>query len=316
MSVLIVGPNLALDHLASVPHLTSPGVLRADDEMLSAGGKGANVARALRILGVPSTLRAVVAGRLGDVVAGMLNDEGIDLAPTQVAGDTRIASIIRDTSASETVVVNGPGPTVSAADWKLYMDGVLGAINALRPSVVVCTGSLPAGASPSSYGDVVVAARQAGCLTIVDATDDALECALAARPTLVKINRREAAGVLGIQGRTSVARSSVPALLDGLVASGAGSAIVTLGSGGAAGMYRGVRQTARVSGDVENVNATGAGDCFLAAFVSKWLESRDFWQSFESGVAVGTASVEVQQPGWFATASGDECLARLQRLPS
>ena len=75
---------------------------------MTAGGKGVNVARALRALGFDATLLGLLPGRMGDAVVGLLADEAIALLGVPVAGELRSAFIIHERDGRATVL-NEPG---------------------------------------------------------------------------------------------------------------------------------------------------------------------------------------------------------------
>jgi len=58
--ILIAGPNLTFDRMLSIDEIRPGEVLRATEVVVAPGGKGVNVARAARALGVPA-LACVVA---------------------------------------------------------------------------------------------------------------------------------------------------------------------------------------------------------------------------------------------------------------
>ena len=69
--VLCVTPNPALDRTLEVPNLRPGTVMRAAAERVAAGGKGVNVARALRALGAEARCLAPLGGGNGRILAGL-----------------------------------------------------------------------------------------------------------------------------------------------------------------------------------------------------------------------------------------------------
>ena len=63
--MLIAGPNLTIDRTATLAELRPGEVLRFERVVVTPGGKGLNVARAARALGVRRAARRLRAGRDG-----------------------------------------------------------------------------------------------------------------------------------------------------------------------------------------------------------------------------------------------------------
>ena len=160
-------------------------------------------------------------------------------------------------------------------------------------AVVVLSGSQPPGVPVDGYAELTRLAGAAGATVVLDAAGPALRAALAARPHLVKPNRRELAELLdanldGLDDLLAAGRS--------LVEAGAGSVLVSLGADGLvaltpAGCFR-AKLPAPVAG-----NPTGAGDA-LAAAVARSLRRGDDWPTcLAEAVAVAAASVTVDHAG-------------------
>ena len=89
-------------------------------------------------------------------------------------------------------------------------------------------------------------------------------------------------------------RESIAAAARGLVARGAGCAIVTLGKAGAL-VVTADEDTLHPGVEVEAVDPTGAGDCFLGGLAARLSEGASLSEAV--GFANRAASVSVQRPG-------------------
>lgn len=93
---------------------------------------------------------------------------------------------------------------------------------------------------------------------------------------------------LGIDGLTIAFGSAgendaaVEAMLDGFLSAGVKVAIVTRGAKGSMAATRTERAEAGIR-DVEVIDTTGAGDSFIAGFLSAYLESRSLQRALEAG---------------------------------
>ena len=286
--------NPAIDKTVVVSSFTIGEVNRISSVRLDAGGKGINVARVLRRLGLPVLAVAPVAGSSGRFLAGRLAEENIPCALVEVAGESRTNLKVVDPVFGTHTDINEPGPALSPQD----LDGLAKRLlDDLEPGdVVVFSGSLPAGVSTSLYGDWISRAKTRGAFTVLDADGRPFAEGLSGRPDLVKPNQRE---LEAWSGRTLASDSDLLAAVAELRSAGAASVAVSLGSEGAwlitaAGTWRapGIR--------VEAQSTVGAGDAFLAALTGALTSGKRPTEALAAAVATATASVV--KPG---TGSGD-----------
>ncbi|WP_117209344.1 1-phosphofructokinase family hexose kinase [Allorhizocola rhizosphaerae] len=295
--MLIATPNITVDRTVRLPELRPGHVLRPQHAVVTAGGKGINVARVRAAFGK----RATLVGFLPDVDAAQLDRllarEPLDFVGVPVAGEVRVATIYLEESGRVTVL-NEPGPVVPADGWAAYERAIEAELASGRHATLVCTGSLPPGAPDDGYGRLVAIGHRAGVRVVVDAARAALAAALPSGPDFVTPNLAEAEGVLHGHPDESVAEDSpdVPdrarAAVKLLCARGAAAAAVTAGAAGTAfGDGEKVFWLSAVPVNVKN--PIGAGDSFVGGLA----------EALESGseplhaiaFAVGTASASVEQ---------------------
>ncbi len=296
-AVLVAGPNLAIDRTLATDELRPGHDIETAQVAVTAGGKGVNVARATRALGLEATLLGLLPGHMGEAVANLLAEEGIRLRGIPVTGELRSAFIIHERDGRATVL-NEPGPQLADDEWLAYealADDALG-----EPAVLVCVGSLPPGAPDDAYARIVAMARERGRPSVVDAGGNVLLRALDEAPDIVCPNLAEAEAVLF--GATSEAvdapadaRERAVEAARALVAGGARSAIVTAASAGAAFAGEGGRQAHWVAAPrVSVANPIGAGDAFAAGLAV--ATARELPPAEVSRFAVAVASASVEHP--------------------
>jgi fructose-1-phosphate kinase PfkB-like protein len=243
--VLIAGPNLTIDRTSTIPVLRPGDVLRLADVVVTPGGKGLNVARAARALGVQATLVAFLPGHTGRAVAALIEEEGVTLRGVPVGGEIRSTAVILEAGGRATVL-NEPGPPVDGADWATLEAAVADALPEHR--VLVCSGSLPPGSPDDAYGRLADHARAARRPAVVDANGPTLRAALAAQPDVVTPNLAEAeaalqsaravgasAGAAGESAEIVGASAGTTSESAGIVGASAGSGENVDASAGAAG---------------------------------------------------------------------------------
>jgi 1-phosphofructokinase len=327
--VLIAGPNLTIDRTLGIAELRPGEVLRFDAAHITPGGKGVNVARVGRVIGRRATLVGFAPGRTGAAVAGLIEDEGLNVVPVPVNGEIRSAAVILERSGRATVL-NEPGPPLGAGDWERYEETVRSHMPG--QAVLVASGSLPPGAPDEAYARLVGIARDAGAIAVVDSGGVPLELALKARPEVVCPNLGEAEKLLGWgadeavenhgsqlseeaadeQGpqaseggpATGSAVGSAAAKRDDAVVEralaaavelherGAVTAVVTAGRVGAALAGAGVKLYLPAP-EVTVANPIGAGDALAAGLAASLEDGHRIEDAVAYGIACAAAVVEV-----------------------
>ncbi|HEX2505392.1 MAG TPA: PfkB family carbohydrate kinase, partial [Gaiellaceae bacterium] len=87
--IVTVTLNAAMDRTLSVPNFQLGQRHRASGGMASAGGKGINVGRALKRLGVPVVCTGLAGGRNGTQIVEDLTNEGILNDFVRIQGESR-----------------------------------------------------------------------------------------------------------------------------------------------------------------------------------------------------------------------------------
>ena len=297
--MLIAGPNLTIDSTSTIPALRPGEVLRLADVVVTPGGKGLNVARTARALGVPAMLVAFLPGRTGRAAGELIAAEGVRLAGVTVDGEIRSTAIILEPNGRATVL-NEPGPPLADEDWMAYEAAIGAALD--EHGVLVCSGSLPPEAPEDGYGRLVRRAHANGCPAVVDAGGPALRAALGHGADVVTPNLGEAEGLLHGRADESVdaspdARPRSEAAALALVDAGARAAIVTAAAAGAA-VAVGSEATWVPAPRVDVVrNPIGAGDVLTAAVAAAIEEGVHVVEAARRGVAAAAASVEAPLAG-------------------
>ena len=289
---LVACPNLSLDRTIRVDRAVLGWVHRSIESDVRGGGKGVNVARALKCLGRQALVAGFAAGRTGHAVMGLLEDEGLDVVETDAEGETR--SCLTVLSNAPPTVFNESGPPIDDDTWDRYESSVARYME--EAGVFAFSGSLPTGAPVDSAARLIERARTAGRTTICDTSGDYLRVALEAEPDIVKPNLSEALALLGQQIDESIdvpdnALERATDAANELRALGPKTVIVTIGSKGL--VYATESATRAVpSPQVDVVNPVGAGDCFVAGLIME-LESRaSLHEAILTGVAMGAAGCE------------------------
>lgn len=308
--ILCVNANAAIDKTVVVPNFRLDAIQRPEEVRLSPGGKGCNVARALKRLGGTPVVTGWVGGHAGAFITDGLAAEGIDTAFVQVAHESRTClSIVDPAKATLTELYERGEPIEPAAvdQLKLWFSEHIGSFEA-----VVLSGSLPPGVPSDLYSDLVTAARARGVFTGLDTSGEALAQAIAAGPDLIKPNAHEFEELLGhpLGSHTELAAAA----RDWAARTG-GRVVVSLGSAGAlAASAEGVWQA--TPPPIAVVSAVGSGDSLVAGCVLGLTRGLSLAESLRSGVAAGTANAQSLGAAQFTLDAYQQCLngVRIQAL--
>jgi len=302
--ILCVTPNPALDRTLVVTNFALGQVFRAESAMAVAGGKGVNVARACRVLGVEATCAGFIGGNTGRLVAESAEREGLKSSWTWIEGETRTCTIIADPTTGEATVVNEQGPSVTESDWGRLQTQILRAVAGVNQ--VCFSGSLPPGSPVSSYVDLVKKVRSSGKPVWIDTSGAALKAVQTLPQIGIKINGDELGAILGA---TISDAAAAAAAANRLRQSGTESIVVTLGSKGAV-MAHSAGTWWAYPPKIKTMSAVGSGDSFLAGLVAALEQNQSPEMALTYAVGAGAANALSVGGGQFPISDFKQILAQ------
>ena len=117
--IITVTLNAAIDKTLAVPNFRLARRHRAVEQTSMAGGKGVNVARALKALGQPVIATGVAGGPTGTRIIEQLTEEAILNDFVRIREESRMSTAVVDPTSGEQTEINERGPTVSEAELEL-----------------------------------------------------------------------------------------------------------------------------------------------------------------------------------------------------
>jgi 1-phosphofructokinase/tagatose 6-phosphate kinase len=287
--IVTVTPNAAIDRTLSVPNFRLGRRHRSVETTSMAGGKGVNVARALRALERPVIATGLAGGPTGTLIAEQLSAEGIVNDFTLIAEESRTSTAVLDPATGEQTEINERGPTVTEEELERFVEKVL--YLARGASLCVFAGSLPRNTDPGLYGRMIAEVRRLGVATVLDVDGEPLRHAVRAEPDLVTPNELEAEELVGHEFAEDEDRLEAVREIAEL---GAREAIMTLSSGAVAllgGDDAGPRLCRAVLERTEEaVSTVGSGDAFLAGYVAGRHDGSEPLDCLRLAVAAGAES--------------------------
>ena len=290
--IVTVTLNAALDRTVRVPNFQLGANHRANASLRLPGGKGVNVARALKQLGQPVIATGLAGGRTGTYIIEELTSEGILNDFVRIKDESRTSTAVIDPNTGQQTEINEYGPTVEPAELEV----LIGKIRYLSKGadVFVIAGSLPRGVPVDFYATLMKELRGARMVTAVDATGPALRAALAAEPGVVSPNVREAEEIVGHEFGDE---EDMAAAAETLGHMGAETALIHHEDGCVARVRtesakRGATYRAVLPARSDVVSTVGSGDAFLAGYLSARYAHRPPEAALALAVACGAASTQ------------------------
>ena len=284
--IVTVTLNAALDRTLTVPNFQQGHRHRASQGLTLAGGKGLNVARALKRLDVPVVATGLAGGRTGTRIVEELTSEAILNDFVRIADESRTSTAVVDPMGSSFTEINEWGPDVEPEELEILRDKLR--YLSRGADAVVFAGSLPRGVEESFYAEAIRELNRHGVRTVLDAEGEPLRLGIEAEPSLVAPNQHEAEALVGQE----LEEEDFPMALDSIAELGARAVLITLETGcyGLTREERSPRRFHAAAPKVEPVSTVGAGDVLTAAFLAAELEGRSFGDALRASVAAASAS--------------------------
>jgi len=313
--IITVTLNAAIDKSLSVPNFRLGRRHRTVEQTTLPGGKGVNVARTLKTLGQPVIATGFAGGATGTRIVEALTDEAILNDFVRIHDESRTNTAVMDPTNGQQTEINERGPAVTAGELELFRDKLV--YLARGAAIVVLAGSIPRGLEMDVYAEIIKELRKLGLIVVVDTDGDPLRHAVRAEPHVVSPNVLESEELVGHEFNDDEDR--VIAVRE-MVNLGAEEAIMTVADGCFASVVvdgEAVLQRVRIE-PRESVAAVGAGDAFLAGYVSARYAGKPPPECLRYGVACGTDSVQRLGAGLVDPQKVERLLSEVevQRLPT
>jgi 1-phosphofructokinase family hexose kinase len=307
--ILTVTLNAAINRTVAVPNFRLGRRHRAVEARTVAGGKGVNVARALKRLGRPVIATGLVGGATGSRILERLTEESILHDFTRIAGESRTNLAVIDPTSGEQTEINERGPEVGGDEVDRFIEKLL--YLAQGATICVLAGSVPPGVEVDVYARLVAELRRLGVLCVLDTDGELMRAALAAEPAVVAPNVAEAEEAVGHEFND---RDDLTLGVGELIEIGAGEAIITHEAGCVAVVGHGSeRRRYEVSTPtLEPISTVGSGDCFLAGYVAARYEGASPRECLAYGVACGAESTQHLGAGTLDPADVQRRLGRVE----
>jgi 1-phosphofructokinase/tagatose 6-phosphate kinase len=285
--IVTVTLNAAIDRTLTVPNFQRGQRHRASASLSLPGGKGINVARALKTLGVPVVATGFAGGTAGDRIVEALTAESILNDFVRIEGESRTSTAVVDPTGETYTEINEWGPAVQERELDLLLDKLH--YLSQGAELVVFAGSLPRDVPDEFYAEAIRDLARRHVPAALDCDKEPLRLGVEAEPFIVTPNQAEAESLVGQEFHD---KEDFRVGLEQIAALGARNVLITTDGGCVASLReeREPRQFHAEAPRVEPVSVVGSGDVLLAGYIAARSAGRSLEESLRSAVAAGTAS--------------------------
>lgn len=272
--------NPSIDYVVELDSIQLGDLNRAKRTEQYPGGKGINVSRVLKRLGVENTALGFIGGFTGEFIREELSKELVNHDFVKANGTTRINVKLKSGDETE---INGQGPTIETEQ----INELLQKVEAMNEGdIFVLAGSLPSSVPADFYKTLATAARARGVKIVADTSGPALQEIIEEKLFLIKPNHHE----LGELFETTItSKEESIAYAKRLVESGTQNVIVSMAGAGALLITNHKILYANApKGTVKN--SVGAGDSTIGGFLAAYTQGKALEECFRYGVASGSAT--------------------------
>ncbi len=284
--ITVIALSASVDVTYVVDELLPGAVHRPGSVHRVAGGKSLNAARAAAAMGADVSAVAVLGGVTGEVIARELGGAGVDLHTVDGSEETRMCISIASLADGRMTEVYEQAPPVSGEEWRSIGD-VIRQLGPERPGWLAVSGSVPANLATVVLAELVKLGMELGLSVAIDTHGPSLCRAVNAGPTLIKVNRAEAAALLGRDavGNTRLFAAAIQERTRGVV-------VVTDGIAGSVATDG--RESWQVSPSVVTGNfPVGSGDSFLGGMLVAFDSGGGLADALRLGAGCATANALV-----------------------
>ena len=248
--------------------------IKDNNTIFDIGGKGINVSKVLKSLGVDSICTGFIGKDNKNIIYDKLDELDIKHHFIEINGAIRTNTkrIINN----ELIEENEKGPTPIKED----INNLINYLKQFKNEIVVISGS----SNVNIYYDLVKLLKKNNNYVILDADKDLLVEGIKGCPNIIKPNKDEISRLFNIDYDEKVVTKKCKELNMDLIC-------ISLGKDGALFIDKDKVYKAKAL-DVKYASAVGAGDAMVASFAYSKLNNYDIKNTISLAIAASCASVE------------------------
>jgi len=277
--------NAGIDRVYQVTNFAVGQYHRPERFRAAPGGKGINVARVLRKLGVEVLASGFAGGTALEFMRRELAKEGILADFVRIEEESRRCISVIDPKNRTSTQVDEAGPLVSPGELSKLKQRLPSLLEKSR--LLIISGSVPRGVPLNTYAELIQIARDLGRPTILDSRDEPLIEGAKAKPMMLKANLQE---LQQLVKEPVAGTEAIHAAARKLVADGVQIAFVSMGAQGALVASTEHGDWLAKPPKIDLVSPIGAGDALVAGFADAFLKGVEMPRAIARGVGAGAAA--------------------------
>jgi 1-phosphofructokinase family hexose kinase len=293
--LVCISVNPAIDRRLRLENIAVGEINRALSAQPFPGGKAAHVAMVAKALDVDVMWVGFLGGAAGEQCESGLSGFGVPLTVIRTQSETRANLELVSADGKVTEILE-PGGAVTEGEVERLLTTCRDLFaESERGTQVALSGSLPPGAPPDLYAQLIRLAHHYDCRTLLDTSGEALRQGLNAAPDFVKPNRNEAADFANVRIDSADSAAEVTRKF---FAAGAKSVAISLGAEGII-WQRSANSDLFVSqpSPLTNCSPVGCGDAALAGFAVAHERRLSDEETLRLATACGSANCLAEAPG-------------------
>lgn len=304
--ILTITMNPAIDKVYSVKDFKVNNVFRPDKMTATAGGKGLNVARVAKMMGLKTSVSGLIGGNNANFIEDEIKKEEIVNEFCRINGETRICINILDQKNNTSTEILESGPLISEKELNSFIKKYENIIN--RCNIISASGSLPRGVPTNFYQNLIDIAKKRGKKFILDTSGEYLKEGIKSAPYLVKPNEDEIETLINKEISSFADYKEI--LLD-FKNIGIELPLITLGKEGAIALINNKFYHYKTP-KVNVKNSVGSGDSFIAGIMFALSNGAILIDVVKTAIAFGTANTQFFKTGFVSKEIVDKYLKEIE----
>jgi tagatose 6-phosphate kinase len=298
--------NPAIDITYYINDFHGKGMHRIQKIYKEPGGKGINVAKVIRALGIPVTTTGFIGGYNGRWIKDKLDQLHLKNEFERVMAESRLClNILDDKTLNETELLE-LGPTISSIEYNRLKNRL--EILSKKSKFVSFSGSLPSGLENDTYAELIELVQRNGAKAVLDTSGVPLKSALASKPFMIKPNRSELASLLD---QSEISEEEILKVMREWHETGIACTVVSLGSDGFIANIKG-QYLKVIPPKIQPVNTVGCGDTLVAALMAGVYRGKETQEYLCEGAAAAATNALEERAGVISLETMNQLREKVQ----
>lgn len=285
--VLTVTLNPLLEYRLAYGKRIISKIKRGGKVSFAAGGKGINVSKQLKQLGIQNIALTFSGGTFGKLFREAIKKEVLDFSLINVSSETRVCSVIIDSVNKKLSYYFPENPAISKEESNRFILQMEKMIK--NCEIVVFSGSSPCNETDEIFPVGIEMAKMYDKISLCDTYGKHLENCYKASPRIVHNNVDEVKNSLSVKLNDEKDKLE---FLDSLYKHGIKQTYLTDGANDFYSSNFDFHYKITVP-KIESVDSTGSGDSFVSGIIRGWHYNLTFDEQVKFAVSLGAANARV-----------------------